>query len=152
MPEESAASAWAVVHPYIRKIREFFGRNLVQHYLGLARQRAEWFLLIFLVWRIVPVLYETVVFPFDLDVFTLAAATTHASEERIRGGVVQQAEERGLLVDPSEIRVRIDPASRSVMLDVTYRAPINLFVKEFTLDFHAHSKRYAMPGAAEGAP
>lgn len=151
MVDESANSrAAAATTLFLWRIKAFFGRNLVQYYLSRIRRYAKWALVIFLLWRFVPILYESAVFPFDLDLFALQAATARASDDHIRRAVVLEAQDRGLRVEPEEVRVQIDPERRVVTLDVTYRAPIDLLVKEFNLDFHSHSSRSALLGGQEG--
>jgi len=115
------------------------------YYLVKARRYAVWALLIFLLWRCAPVIYQMTVFPFDLDLFALDAANARAHADRVRRAVAEEAESRGLLVEPDDIRVESDLEQKTVTIDVTYHAPIDLFVRQFALDFHAHSKRHATP-------
>ena len=120
-------------------------RNLVLYYLVKARRYAVWALLIFLLWRCVPAVYQMAVFPFDLDLFALDAANARALADRVRRVVAEEAEARGLLVEPDDIQVESNLDQKTVTIDVTYHAPIDLLVKQFTFKFHAHSKRHATP-------
>jgi hypothetical protein len=120
-------------------------RNLILYYLVKARRYAVWALLIFLLWRCVPVVYQMAVFPFDLDLFALDAANARAHADRVRRAVAEEAETRGLLVAPDDIRVESDLDQKTVTIDVTYHAPIDLFLKQFILGFHAHARQHATP-------
>src|ERR1035438_408473 len=90
---EHLTTLWAEFEPYFRPIKAFFGRKLVQYYLEQARRRAGWALLIFLLWRLLPVAYESAIFPLALDPCALQAATTRASADPIRREIMLEAED-----------------------------------------------------------
>lgn len=113
----------------------------MKYYLIRLRQYAVTGVLVLLLLQVVPLLYQAMVFPSDLDTYAMNAAGVRMNEYKIRSFILQDIDSRGLKSEPGEILVEIQPAKRTIILDVTYHAPIDLLVTEYVLDFHTHSNQ-----------